>query len=185
MDIERLLKDLSVLQEGHFLLNSGLHSKYYFEKFRILENPQAASQLCSIITDRFKDEDIDWVVGPTTGGIIIAFEVARQLNKRAGFAEEREGKRIVGRGFDIHGKMVLIVDDVMTTGKSLLETIEAVKEKGGKVIGIAVLIDRCSLHLPFEYFATYRKVVENFSAKTCPLCKKRVRLSKLGGGSKP
>lgn len=181
MDIERLLKDLSVLQEGHFLLNSGLHSQYYFEKFRILENPQAASQLCSVIAGQFQDRAIDWVVGPTTGGIIIAFEVARQLNKCAGFAEEREGKRIVGRGFDIHDKMVLIVDDVMTTGKSLLETIEAVKEKGGKAIGVAVLIDRCSIHLPFEYFAAYRKVVENFNPETCPLCKAGVPLSKLGG----
>jgi len=181
MDIERLLRDLSVLQEGHFLLNSGLHSKYYFEKFRILENPESASKLCSIIAGQFKDKEFDWVVGPTTGGIIIAFEVARQLKKWAGFAEEREGKRIVGRGFDIRNKNVLIVDDVMTTGKSLLETIGAVKEKGGTVIGVAVLIDRCSVQLPFQYFATYRKPVENFDPRTCPLCKEGVPLNKLGG----
>ena len=92
MDIEKLLRDLRVLQVGHFLLNSGLHSKYYFEKFRILENPDAASTLCSIIADKFRGKNIDWVIGPTTGGIIIAFEIARQLNKSAGFAEQREGK---------------------------------------------------------------------------------------------
>lgn len=181
MDIERLLKDLSVLQEGHFLLNSGLHSKYYFEKFRILENPESASRLCSIIAAHFKGKKFDWVVGPTTGGIIIAFEVARQLNKCAGFAEERGGKRIVGRGFDISNKDVLIVDDVMTTGKSLLDTIEAVKEKRGTVIGVAVLIDRCSVKLPFEYFATYRKVVENFDPEACPLCREGSPLNRLGG----
>ncbi len=181
MDIEKLLRDLRVLQEGHFLLNSGLHSKYYFEKFRILENPGAASQLCGLIADRFKEKEIDWVIGPTTGGIIIAFEVARQLNKHAGFAEEREEKRIVGRGFGIDNKKILIVDDVMTTGTSILQTINAVNEKGGATVGVAVLIDRCSIKLPFEYFATYRKVVENFNPETCPLCKEGVPLSKLGG----
>lgn len=181
MDLEKLLKDLRVLQEGHFLLNSGLHSKYYFEKFRILENPDAASSLCGIIADKFKDQSIDWVIGPTTGGIIIAFEIARRLNKFAGFAEVREGRRIVGRGFDIKNKKVLIVDDVMTTGKSVRETIDVVNEKGGNIVGIAVLIDRCSLKLPFEYFATYRKVVENFQPDVCPLCKEKVPLTKPGG----
>lgn len=181
MDLEKLLKDLRVLQEGHFVLNSGLHSEYYFEKFRILENPEAAGKLCSMIADKFKDKDIDWVIGPTTGGIIIAFEVARQMSKLAGFAEEREGKRIIGRGFDIKGKKVLIVDDVMTTGKSLIETIDAVKEKNAEIVGIAVLIDRSSKEFPHEYFATYRKVVENYEPASCPLCKKDIALTKPGG----
>ncbi len=181
MDVEKLLKDLRVLQEGHFLLNSGLHSEFYFEKFRILENPDATSKLCGIIADKFRDKEFDWVIGPTTGGIIIAFEVARQLSKHAGFAEERGGKRIVGRGFDIKNKRILLVDDVMTTGKSIEETIEAIKVKGGKIVGTAVLIDRCGTKLPFEYFAIYRKVVENFQPETCPLCKNKVPLSKLGG----
>jgi orotate phosphoribosyltransferase len=181
MDLEKILKDLRVLQEGHFVLNSGLHSQYYFEKFRILENPDAAVTLCSIIADKFKDTSIDWVIGPTTGGIIIAYEVARQLGKHAGFAEQREGKRIVGRGFDIKDKNVLVVDDVMTTGKSIVETIDAIKAKGGKVVGVAVLIDRSLEDMPFEYFATYRQVVENYETASCPLCKDKVPLSKLGG----
>ncbi|MGB3340392.1 MAG: orotate phosphoribosyltransferase [bacterium] len=181
MDLEKLLKDLRVLQEGHFVLNSGLHSEYYFEKFRILENPDAATRLCSMIVEKFQTKDIDWVIGPTTGGIIIAFEVARQMNKLAGFAEEREGKRIVGRGFGIKNKKVLIVDDVMTTGKSLLETIDAVKDKGGEIVGIAVLIDRSHIELPFEYYATYRKSVENYEPTVCPLCKKNITITKPGG----
>ncbi|MGB3478202.1 MAG: orotate phosphoribosyltransferase [bacterium] len=181
MDLEKLLKTLRVLQEGHFVLNSGLHSQFYFEKFRILENPDAAVKLCSMIVDKFKDKKIDWVIGPTTGGIIIAFEVARQMGKLAGFAEVREGKRVVGRGFDIKDKNVLIVDDVMTTGKSVKETIDAINEKGGAIVDIAVLIDRCGKELPFEYFATYRKVVENFEPAECPFCKENVALTKPGG----
>jgi len=181
MDLEKMLKNLRVLQEGHFVLNSGLHSQYYFEKFRILENPDATVTLCGIIADRFEGVSVDWVIGPTTGGIIIAYEVARQLGKHAGFAEEREGKRIVGRGFNIKNKDCLIVDDVMTTGKSIVETIDAVKAKGGNVVGIAVLIDRSVEDMPFEYFATYRQVVKNFETASCPLCKDKVPLSKLGG----
>jgi orotate phosphoribosyltransferase len=181
VEIERLLKEMSVLQEGHFLLNSGLHSRYYFQKFRILENPDATSQLCRKIVDEFRNKHIDWIIGPTTGGIIIAFEVARQLGVYTGFAEERSGKRIVGRGFDIKDKRILVVDDVMTTGKSIVETREAIREKGGEVVGVAVLIDRSSGGLPFEVFAVYEQVVENFAPEQCPLCKANVPLSKPGG----
>ncbi len=181
MEVEQLLKEMNVLEEGHFLLNSGLHSKYYFQKFRILENPSATSLLCGKIVDEFRNKQVDWIIGPTTGGIIIAFEVARQLGVYTGFAEERGGKRTVGRGFDIKGKKILVVDDVMTTGKSIIETVEAVKERGAEIAGIAVLIDRCGAELPFAYYATYRKVVENFEPATCPLCMAKVPLSKPGG----
>ncbi len=170
-----------VLQEGHFLLNSGLHSKYYFQKFRILENPDATSSLCSIIVEKYRGKDIEWVIGPTTGGIIIAFEVARQLGVHSGFAEERDGKRVVGRGFDIGDKRVLLVDDVMTTGKSIVETLDAIHQKGGEVAGVAVLIDRSVEKLPFTPFAVYKRAVENFSPDECPLCKSGIQLQKLGG----
>lgn len=181
MDIERVLKELKVLQQGHFLLNSGLHSEYYFEKFRILENPDATSQLCKIVADEFGSKNVEWVVGPTTGGIIIAFEVARQLGIHSGFAEERDGKRTVGRGFDIKGKRVLIVDDVTTTGRSLIETVDAARAKGAEVIGVAVLIDRLVKELPFSHFSVYKRVVTNFSPEQCPLCKNGIPLQKLGG----
>jgi len=181
MQVEEILRNYKVLMEGHFILNSGLHSKYYFEKFRILENPEATGKLCSMIVERFKDRNIEWVIGPTTGGIIIAFETARQLHCNAGFAEEREGKRVVARGFNIRGKNVLIVDDVLTTGKSLNETIEAVKEKNAKIIGIVVLIDRSVNIMPFEYVSLYKKEVQNFKPEECPLCKEKIPFTKPGG----
>lgn len=181
MQVEDILRKYKVLLEGHFVLNSGLHSKYYFEKFRILENPKATSKLCAIIAERYIDKKIEWVIGPTTGGIIIAFETARQLHCKAGFAEEREGKRIVARGFNISDKNVLIVDDVLTTGKSLNETINAVKEKKGGIIGIVVLIDRSASKMAFEYQALYKKEVENFKPEECLLCKEGIPLTKPGG----
>ncbi|MCX7994360.1 MAG: orotate phosphoribosyltransferase [candidate division WOR-3 bacterium] len=181
MQVEEILRRYRVLIEGHFVLNSGLHSQYYFEKFRILENPEVTSQLCAMIAKEFGEKNIEWVIGPTTGGIIIAFETARQLNCNAGFAEEREGKRIVARGFNIAHKNVLIVDDVLTTGKSLGETIEAVKEKDGRIMGIAVLIDRSSVKMPFEYHALYKKEVQNFKPEECPLCRSSIPVIKPGG----
>ncbi|MEO0142396.1 MAG: orotate phosphoribosyltransferase [candidate division WOR-3 bacterium] len=181
MDLERLLKKLNVLQEGHFLLNSGLHSKYYFEKFRILENPIATTKLCAMIAKKFTDEGVEWVIGPTTGGVIIAFETARHLRCLSGFAEEREGKRVIGRGFDIKNKRVLIVDDVLTTGKSLMETIEAVRAKEAEILGISVLIDRSVQKMPFEYYCLYKKGVVNYKPQECPLCKANVPLVRLGG----
>ncbi len=181
MQVEDILKKYKVLIEGHFILNSGLHSKYYFEKFRILENPEATSILCAMIAEKFKDKNIEWVIGPTTGGIIIAFETARQLKCNAGFAEEREEKRVVARGFDISEKNVLIVDDVLTTGKSLNETIEAVKEKGANIVGIVVLIDRSSSKMPFEYQSLYKKEVQNFRPEECPLCSNNIPITKPGG----
>lgn len=181
MHLETMLKKLRVLQQGHFVLNSGLHSEFYFQKFRILENPRATAKLCKMVAANFRDARIDWVIGPTTGGVVIAFETARQLKCRAGFAEERDGKRVVARGFDIAGKNVLVVDDVLTTGKSIRETMNAVREKKGNLVGVAVLIDRSVGQMPFPFFAPYKKLVENFSPDSCPLCRKGVPLSKLGG----
>ncbi len=181
MDLEKLLKELNVLKEGHFLLNSGLHSKYYFEKFRILENPLITTRLCAMIAEKFSAKGIEWVIGPTTGGVIIAFETARQLKCLSGFAEEKEGRRIIGRGFDIKNRRVLIVDDVLTTGKSLLETIAAVKEREAEIAGISVLIDRSNQKMPFEYTFLYKRSVVNYKPEECPLCKANLPLTRLGG----
>ena len=181
MDIERVLKDLKVLLQGHFVLNSGLHSEFYFQKFRILENPDATTRMCGIIADHFRSTPVDWVVGPTTGGTVIAFEVARQLGARTAIAEEHESRRVIRRGYNIAGKNALVVDDVLTTGKSLVETIEAVKDKGANVAGVAVLIDRSAKKMTFDYFAVYRKVVQNFTQEECPLCRNNVPLDTLGG----
>jgi orotate phosphoribosyltransferase len=186
--IEKLLVDNGVILKGHFLLTSGLHSDLYFEKFMILENPQVSSLLCAKIALHFSPIEIDKVIGPTTGGTILAYEVAKQLGVLAGVAEyTEEGKRIIKRGSAVKkGEKVLVVDDVLTTGGSLRATIDAVEELEGEVVGVGVMIDRSarSLDLPYPFFAVYAHSVENFEEKNCPLCKNGVPLTRLGGKKK-
>lgn len=185
--IEKLLVDNGVILKGHFLLTSGLHSGLYFEKFRILENPKLTVLLCSKIAGHFSSYGIEKVIGPTTGGIILAYEVAKQLGVYAGIAEENgKGKRVIRRGSGIKkGEKILVVDDVLTTGGSIKATIDAVLEGGGEVSGVSVLIDRSeeTVNFGFPFYAVYKKIVENYDKKDCPLCKQGIPLTSLGGGS--
>jgi len=186
--IKKLLTDNGVIQKGHFLLTSGLHSGLYFEKFMILENPRISALLCSKIAMFFSTYTIDKVIGPTIGGAIIAYEVARQLGTYVGIAEkESNEKRIVKRGSSIEkGERILVVDDVLTTGGSIKATIDAVLQLEGKVTGISVLIDRSENPLDFTYpfFAVYKTSVENYTPENCPLCKKGIPLIRKGGSGK-
>ena len=143
--IEAILQESGALLEGHFLLTSGRHSNRYIEKFRLLEQPQLTSQLCAEIARRFADDDIECVIGPVTGGIILAFEVARHLGCRAFYAERcKDGNGFeLRRGFKMRpGEKVLVVEDIVTTGGSVRQVVEAVREAGAEVVGVALLVDR-------------------------------------------
>ena len=188
-DAESMFRNAGAVLNGHFLLTSGLHSPVYWEKFRILEHPQYTQKLCAMITGHFKNEGIDVVVGPTTGGIILAFEVAKQLDVRCIFAEKEEsGKRAFRRGFVMKpGERVLVVDDVLTTGKSVIEVLETVGEKNGCVVGIGVLVDRSErdLKLGYPLFSCLRSVTLAYRPEECPLCKAGMPLVKPGSSHKP
>ena len=131
--IEDILKQYGVLKEGHFLLTSGLHSGQYFEKFRILEHPELVTLFAGRIAEAHQDKGVTIVCGPTTGGVIIAFEVARQLKARCVVAEKSEPSgRKIGRGFQFAAEdRILVVDDVLTTGGSVNDTLEALKAFAG------------------------------------------------------
>jgi orotate phosphoribosyltransferase len=149
---EELFRRSGALREGHFLLKSRRHSDRYLEKFLVLQDAAATSELCGFWARRQRDEDgrptIDLVAGPTTGGVILAFEVARQLGTRGIFAEEVRAadgttRREFRRGFRIEpGERVLLVDDILTTGGSLLAMLPAVEEAGGEIVGCDVIVDR-------------------------------------------
>jgi orotate phosphoribosyltransferase len=149
---EELFRASGALREGHFQLKSGRHGDAYVEKFAVLSDPAATSELCGFWAAELRDEDgttrVDLVAGPTTGGVILAFETGRQLGVRAIFAEEvRDGDggvhREFRRGFRIErGERVLLVDDILTTGGSLLAMLPAVEAMGGEIVACVVLVDR-------------------------------------------
>jgi orotate phosphoribosyltransferase len=148
---EALFRRSGALREGHFLLTSGRHSDAYLEKFAVLSDPAATSELCGFWAGRFRDADgramVDVVAGPTTGGIVLSFETGRQLGTRAIFAEEVRGddgpRREFRRGFRIErGERVLVVDDIVTTGGSLLAMLPAVEAAGGEIVECVALVDR-------------------------------------------
>lgn len=172
-DVAALLREVGALMDGHFLLTSGRHSPVYVEKFRLLESPPHTERLCTLIADRFRDHRPQLVAGPTTGGIILSFEVARLLGLRGIFAEKSEGGRHFGRGFRVGpGERTLIVDDVLTTGGSVREVIEAVRRSGGEPIGVGMLVDRTGGATDFgvPFFACLTLDLPSYEADTCPLC---------------
>lgn len=181
--IEDLFRRVGVLREGHFLLTSGLHSAVYWEKFRVLQYPEHTGTLCGMIADHFRSSAPSVVVGPTTGGVILAFETARQLGVRGIFAEKDGDRRVLRRDFRIEpGEKVLVVDDVLTTGKSVFETLDAVRAAGGDVVGVGVMIDRSQTQPEFgtELFSCLRAPAVAYTADECPLCSSGVPLVKPG-----
>jgi orotate phosphoribosyltransferase len=178
-DVERIFRDSGALREGHFILASGRHSSLYLEKFQVLQHPAETERLCAAMASWGKPLGLDSVAGPTTGGIILAHEVARQLGLRAIYAERREGRpgREFRRGFALApGERVLVVDDIMTTGGSVQETIDAVRSAGGTVAGVSVLVDRsggaAALGVPLQ--SLWRLEIPSYAAAECPLCGKGV-----------
>ncbi len=149
---EALFRSSGALRDGHFLLKSGRHGDRYLEKFQVLQFPDAVTELCGFMADMVRDNDgrptVDVVVGPTTGGVILAFEVARQLGVRGIFAEEVRGAdgathREFRRGFTIDpGERVFLVDDILTTGGSLVAMLPAIETTGGELVLSSVIADR-------------------------------------------
>ncbi len=183
-NVEEIFQESGAILKGHFLLASGLHSPIYWEKFRVLESPVYTRQLCGMIANHFREQEIQVVAAPTTGGIILAFEVARQLGVRGIFAE-KEGatERAFRRGFSISpDERVLIVDDILTTGSSLRQVIAAVAKQGGRIIGIGVLVERSEPAVEFgvPLFSCLRSITPTYRPQDCPLCAKNIPLVKPG-----
>jgi orotate phosphoribosyltransferase len=167
-DVLEILKSTGGLKEGHFLYASGRHGSVYIEKFSLLRNPVATSEACVGFADRFRSERIDVVVGPTTGGILLAFETARQLGVAAAFAErasDGSSGREIRRGTTFEpGSRVLVVDDIMTTGGSIRETLAALEAHPVEVIGVGVLVDRSAGEITFGDIPLFALASEKFES---------------------
>jgi len=168
-----LFKKSGALLEGHFLLTSGRHSDRYVQCAQVLQHADYTSQLCAELADRFKDSGAELVVGPAMGGILVAYEVSRHMGLKNIFAERENGAMTFRRGFTIEpGTKVLVVEDVVTTGGSVLEVMSLLKAKGAEVVGVGVLVDRSNgkvdFGVPME--AVISMEVPSWQADSCPLC---------------
>ncbi|MCD8198947.1 MAG: orotate phosphoribosyltransferase [Phascolarctobacterium sp.] len=182
-DVMKMLEETQAVLHGHFLLTSGLHSPMYVEKFNVLQHPKYTEKLCQEIARRYADANVEIVVGPVTGGILLSHEVGKALGTRAIFTERENGKMTLKRGFHIEpGMRVLVVEDIVTTGGSVREVMEVVKEQGGELVGVGLLVDRSGGKVDFgiRTEALLHLDVETFSPEDCPLCKEGKPFTKRG-----
>ena len=169
-----IYKKTGALLTGHFLLSSGLHSEQYLQSALVLQQPDIATTLCLALAEHFKNSSIEVVIAPALGGVFVSHETARALGVRALFAERVNGELSLRRGFAIKpGERVLVVEDVITTGKSTKETIEVVRKAGGVVIAAGSLVDRsggkADIGVPYKSLVTLD--VPTYTPEACPLCK--------------
>ena len=175
--VKKLFEEKNALLSGHFMLSSGLHSDTYFQSALILQYSLDASNLATAIAEKIKlvvKEDINLVISPALGGIVIGQEMGRALNRRAMFCERVDGKLVLRRGFSISkDEKILVVEDVVTTGLSTREVIELVTSLGGKVVCCASLVDRSGGKVNFgvPLISLLSLEVKSYKAEECPMCK--------------
>lgn len=178
-------KEAEAILHGHFVLSSGLHSDTYIQCAKIFENPSRAMKVCALLADKIKKElnsSIDLILSPAIGGIIVGYEIGRQLGIKTMFCERVNGKFELRRGFKIKkGEKILLIEDVITTGKSSLEAVECVEGEGGKVVAEASLIKRNSeTKLPFPVVSLIELNIKNYSEEELPSELKQLPITKPG-----
>ncbi|MBS4021198.1 MAG: orotate phosphoribosyltransferase [Dethiobacter sp.] len=179
-----ILKETEVLLEGHFLLTSGKHSDRYLQCARVLQYPHHAAVLCGALAEHFASAKPQLCIGPALGGVIIAYETARSLGVRGIFAErDKDGEMELRRGFNVKpGERVLVLEDVVTTGGSVLEVVNLVKDMGGEVVGVGSIVDRSGGMADFDVpFTSLIKLdAKAFDSADCPLCLQGIPAVKPG-----
>lgn len=183
--IEEIFELAGALRDGHFVLKSGRHSGRYLEKFAVLQHPSLGVEICRRFAEALAPFFPTVVVGPTTGGVLLAFETARQLGGgvRGIFAEPAEDGRRLRRGWELSAAdRVVLVDDILTTGASLLETADAVREAGLEPLAATVIVDRSTapIEAAFPIISLGTIEIPNWPAADCPLCASGLAVTKPG-----
>ena len=187
-EIIAIFKEKEVMLEGHFLLTSGRHSDKYMQCAKLFQYPDVSEKICAQLAEQFSDMKIDLVVGPAIGGIIMAYEMARQLGVKNIFAERENGKMTLRRGFSVEkGTRVLVTEDVVTTGGSVKEVIALLTEMGAEVVGVGSVVDRSAGKVDFgvPFRAVFSMEVRSYEADECPICKTGMPLVKPGSRTLP
>jgi orotate phosphoribosyltransferase len=171
-DLLALFRKTGALLDGHFILRSGLHSRQYFQCALLLQDTQIAAKVCGWLADKLREFDCDTVISPALGGIIVGQEVGRSLDKRHIFVEKDEGKLVLRRGFQISpGQKLVVVEDVVTRGGRVQETIDIVRAHNGLVSAVGVIVDRSGKFKPdfgCPFVSLVEMTVENFPADKLP-----------------
>jgi len=175
-EVKELFEKNNALLSGHYLLSSGLHSDTYFQSALILQHPAEAEKIADLLAEKILKEvpEIDVVVSPALGGIVIGQVVAAQIGCRAIFCERVEGKLMLRRGFSVaEGEKCLVVEDVITTGLSTREVIDTIKPLGAEIVAVASLVDRSGGKVDFGVprFSLLSLEVKSYAPEECPMCK--------------
>ncbi len=179
--LTKLLIETGVILDGHFLLTSGRHSGRFLLCSQLLQYPRHAETVCRLMAGPFKDDQIDTVIGPAMGGVILAYEIARLLGARAIFAERAAEGMVLRRGFKLTpGERILVVEDAVTTGGSVQKVLDLLSGTGVEVVGVSVMIDRTAGRLAFNVptKALMTMDIESFDQADCPLCRRGLPLAK-------
>lgn len=184
---QKALLEAGALLEGHFQLTSGRHSSRYIEKIRILQNPELASELCRLLAERLSEYEFDAVVGPAYGGIALAFEVARRLQKQFIFTQRKDDTMTVRSGFVLSEiQRVVIIEDIVTTGGSVSEVIDCLKNLNIATSAVGAMVDRSGGKIDFgcPFQALLTLDVPSWEPQDCALCKQGLPLTKPGSSDK-
>jgi orotate phosphoribosyltransferase len=182
-EILGIFRETGALLEGHFLLTSGKHSNVYFQCAKVLQFPDYTKQICELIAKQFESYEFETVIAPAMGGIIVGYEVARQLNKRFIFAEREDKNLTLRRGFNLkENEKVLVCEDVITTGGSVYEVINIAKNHKANVIGVGAIVDRSGGKVKFDspLFTTLQINADTYMPEDCILCRENIQLVKPG-----
>ena len=178
--IDLLIRTESLLK-GHFELSSGLHSNQYFQCAKLLQYPEYAEKTGKQLAELFDANKIDAVLGPALGGIIIGYETAKALGKKSIFTERKDGIMTLRRGFHINkGEKVLIIEDVITTAKSTMESIKIIESFGGNIAGIGCIVDRSKRQTALKIESLIQIDPEIYTPEECPMCKLGQSIEKPG-----
>ncbi len=183
IDVKELLIEAQGLLKGHFCLTSGLHSDTYFQCAKLYQYPDIVEKLAKELAKQLKDIEFDTIVAPAIGAVIFGYEVAKQAKKRNLFVERKDGLMQLRRGYSLeHGERVVIVEDVITTARTIFETKEAIKEFGCDVVGVACIVDRTcgKLDNEFKIYSLLQSNPITYKPEECPLCKQNIELVKPG-----
>ena len=182
-EILQIFRETKALLEGHFQLTSGLHSAQYFQCAKVIQYPKYLHLFAGEIAKHFEYNEIELVISPAIGGIVVGTEVGRLLGTRTIFAERKDGSMQIRRGFEIRpGERVLVVEDVVTTGGSVLEVADLVRNVKAVLAGVGYIVDRSNgtLAFPSKHFSILQMDVIAYKPEQCPLCAEGAPVSKPG-----